>query len=453
MTTVVKSNRALTERPIKTSQATGAALAAMGIADCIPLMHGSQGCGAFAKVYLIQHFREPMPFQNTAVDHVSAVMGSDSNVVDALALLASKHKPAVITLMTTGLTELQGCDIQRNIKEFRQAHPEFASIELIAVNTPDFVGSMQSGFAAVVEAMVKQLLKPATTAEKVSKQVTVIGSCAMTPADVALIKDYLLAFDLEPILVPDLSLSLDGHLAAGQFSPTSTGGTSIADIHRIPSSQACITIGQSMYASGHHLEQQFGIEHVHFDHLMGLDVTDDLLMQLSRLSGKQVPERFTRQRMRLQDCFLDVHFHLSGSAFAIAAESDLVAGFAGLAREIGMRIPVAVSPTVTKSSKLESVEKWVQGDLSDLEASIGECDLLIGNTHCAQFFEQQLPVIRAGYPCHDRFGNSERLFCGYEGARAILFEMANLLMTHHKPEVPSFKSPYRDYDALHALEY
>ncbi|MCM2680446.1 nitrogenase iron-molybdenum cofactor biosynthesis protein NifN [Echinimonas agarilytica] len=452
MTTIIKTNRALAERPIKTSQATGAALAAMGLADCIPLMHGSQGCGAFSKVYLIQHFREPMPFQNTAVDHISAVMGSDKNVIEALALLCQKHQPALITLMTTGLTELQGCDIRLNIKEFREAFPEFSNIDVIAVNTPDFIGSMQSGFAAVVDSLLKQILPPATSIKQVSNRITVLGTSAMTPADVALIKDYVAAFELEVIFVPDLSLSLDGHLAVESFSPTSTGGASTQAIRTIPSSKACLSVGQSMFGSANWLADQFGIEHIHFEHLIGMDATDELLLQLSRLSGKPVPERLGRQRMRLQDCLLDVHFSLSGCSMAIAAESDLVAGFAAICKEVGISILLAVSPSIAKASELEAVEKWLQGDLSDLDAVMNNIELLIGNTHCAQFYEHLVPVLRAGFPCHDRFGNSDRLFCGYEGARTILFEMANLVMSNHKPEVASFKSPYREYKESQSLE-
>ena len=87
MPSVSRNRNPAAERPLKTSPATGASLATLGVAQSIPLMHGAQGCSAFAKVYLIQHFREPMPIQNTAVDHLSAVMGSDDNIQQALLTL------------------------------------------------------------------------------------------------------------------------------------------------------------------------------------------------------------------------------------------------------------------------------------------------------------------------------------------------------------------------------
>lgn len=108
MVTPIKQNSPLVTQPLKTSPATGATLATLGFAGSIPLMHGSQGCSAFTKVYLIQHLREPIPLQNTAIDQVSAVMGGEGNVSEALQVLCEKHAPELIVLMSTGLTEMQG---------------------------------------------------------------------------------------------------------------------------------------------------------------------------------------------------------------------------------------------------------------------------------------------------------------------------------------------------------
>ena len=150
--TLKVNKSALVERPLKTSAPTGAVLASLGIANSLPLMHGSQGCAAFAKVYLIHHFREPIPLQNTAIDQVAAVMGGDENLLQALELLCKKQAPELIAVLTTGLSEMQGCDVQRLIKEFQQQNPQWHSTAIVAMATPDFVGSMQTGFASAVDA-------------------------------------------------------------------------------------------------------------------------------------------------------------------------------------------------------------------------------------------------------------------------------------------------------------
>ena len=158
MAEIVNRNKALAVSPLKASQTMGGALAILGLARSMPLLHGSQGCTAFAKVFFVRHFREPVPLQTTAMDQVSSVMGADDNVVEALRTICEKQNPAVIGLLTTALAETQGCDLNSALHEFRSQYPEFARVAVVAVNTPDFAGSFESGFAATVKALIETLV-------------------------------------------------------------------------------------------------------------------------------------------------------------------------------------------------------------------------------------------------------------------------------------------------------
>jgi len=51
MTEILKRNKALSVNPLKASQPIGGALACLGFDQAIPMLHGSQGCTAFAKVF------------------------------------------------------------------------------------------------------------------------------------------------------------------------------------------------------------------------------------------------------------------------------------------------------------------------------------------------------------------------------------------------------------------
>jgi nitrogenase molybdenum-iron protein NifN len=440
MTNVQRNNKPLAERPLKTSQATGASLATLGFAKSIPLMHGSQGCGAFAKVYLIQHFREPMPIQNTAVDQIAAVMGSDSNIQDALQLLQQQHNPDLITVLSTGLTEMQGSDIARNVREFEQHHQNKTSIA--AVPCPDFVGSLQTGFANTLDSIIKRCLADITAHKTYFDQINILCSSALTPADVELIKQYCEFFDLQAIIAPDLSTSLDGHLDTELFSPTSTGGTTIEDVRQMPNSAATICIGESVFKTGEWFEKTYEKKSHYFSHLMGLEQTDAFVQLLSDLSGRPIPQKLLRARKRLQDTLLDTHFVLTDEAIGIAQESDAILGFSALCSEVGCQLPIAITATNSEQLPSTSVEHITVGDHSDLDPYLPTLRLVIGNTHCAEFIEPDVPVLRAGYPCHDRYGNSDVLFAGYEGARATLNAMANILSTHAEPELTPFVSPY-----------
>ena len=68
MAELLKRKKALSVSPLKASQTVGAALAFLGFFRSMPIMHGSQGCTAFAKVFFVRHFREPVPLQTTAMD-------------------------------------------------------------------------------------------------------------------------------------------------------------------------------------------------------------------------------------------------------------------------------------------------------------------------------------------------------------------------------------------------
>ncbi len=443
MVTVTKQNSPLVSQPLKTSPATGATLAPLGFHGSIPLMHGSQGCSAFAKVYLIQHLREPIPLQNTAIDQVSAVMGGDENLTQALALLCEKQSPELIAVMTTGLTEMQGSDIFRVIADFKRANPQFASTRIVSMTTPDFVGSMQSGYCEAVRSIVKQLVLPPTSLPRQRKQVNVLTSLGMTSADIETIKQYIEAFDLDAVVVPDLSLSLDGHLSEAEYSATSTGGTSVLEVELMSNSAMTLVLGDGLTDLAKWLNQRFDIPFQTFGMGMTMDEVDELIMTLSQLAKKDVPAWMTRARQRVQDAMLDTHFLLSREQYTIALEPDLAKGYAALLTSVGGQIAQLI--TTTDAPKLNEVlaNEVIVGDLSSIDLDNPDLKIVISNTHAAHICEPSVPVLRAGYPCHDQFGNMDIRQFGYEGIRERLFGMANLLLRNHKDEVPVHISAYR----------
>ena len=84
MAEIIRHAKPLTVSPLKASQPIGAALAFLGLRNCLPMLHGAQGCTAFGKVFLVRHFREPIPLQTTAMDQIATVMNSDENVIVGL---------------------------------------------------------------------------------------------------------------------------------------------------------------------------------------------------------------------------------------------------------------------------------------------------------------------------------------------------------------------------------
>jgi len=84
MADILKRNKALSVNPLKASQPIGGSLATLGFNRAMPMLHGSQGCTAFAKVFFVRHFREPIPLQSTAMDQASSVRARTKTCVKAL---------------------------------------------------------------------------------------------------------------------------------------------------------------------------------------------------------------------------------------------------------------------------------------------------------------------------------------------------------------------------------
>ena len=432
MATVVSPRKAVAVNPLKQSQPLGAALAFLGLKGVMPLFHGSQGCTAFAKVMLVRHFREAIPLSTTAMTEVTTILGGEDNVEQAILTLVEKAKPEIIGLCTTGLTETRGDDMEGILKQIRKRHPELYDLPIVFASTPDFKGALQDGFAAAVESMVKELPQPGETRYD---QITILASSAFTPGDVQEIKEIVTAFGLTPIVVPDLSASLDGHLEES-FSAVTGGGTTLAELREIGSSVLTFAIGESMRGAAEILQQRFGTPYEVFQQLTGLDAVDELLHGLSLISKTSVPEKYCRQRRQLQDAMLDTHFFFGRKRVSLALEPDLLWSTASFLQTMGAEIQAAV--TTTKSPLLEElpVEKVVIGDLEDFEELALGSDLLITNSTGARVSKKLgIPLYRQGLPIFDRLGNGQFTKVGYRGTMQLLFDIGNLFLEEEESKV------------------
>ncbi|MDX2097856.1 MAG: nitrogenase iron-molybdenum cofactor biosynthesis protein NifN [Leptolyngbyaceae cyanobacterium bins.59] len=425
MAIVSTAKKSVAVNPLKQSQPLGAALAFLGLKGVMPLFHGSQGCTAFAKVMLVRHFREAIPLSTTAMTEVSTILGGEDNVEQAILTLVEKSKPEIIGLCTTGLTETRGDDMEGILKNIRKRHPELYDLPIVFASTPDFRGALQDGFAAAVESIVSTLPQAGETR---SDQVTVLVSPAFTPGDIQEIKDIIADFNLVPVVVPDSSASLDGHLDDSPSAVTG-GGTTLAELRELGSSVYTLAFGESMRRSAEILEERFSIPYEVFPQLMGLDAVDEFLQGLSDVSGLPVPQRYRRQRRQLQDAMLDTHFYFGRKRASLAMEPDLLWSTANFLQSMGVEIHAAV--TTTKSPLLEKlpVETVTIGDLEDLETLAVGSDLLIANSHAAGASHRlNLPLYRMGFPIFDRIGNGQRCLVGYRGTTQFLFDLGNLLL-------------------------
>ncbi len=438
-TNIVKSKKPATVNPLKQSSPLGASLAFLGLKNTVPLFHGSQGCTAFAKVLLVRHFREAIPVATTAMNNVSTILGGEDHVEQAILALVEKAKPEMIGLFTTGLTETRGDDMHGILKSIRERHPELDYLPIIFASTPDYKGGLQDGFALAVQSIVStdysQFPSSPIPEEENLNQVTILAGSLLSPGDVAEIKEIVTNFGLKPLVIPDLSNSLDGHLA-DDYLTTSAGGTDLASLQQLGRSSFTIAIGESMRESAEILQQKYGTNYQVFPRLTGLGVMDKFITLLAKLVNDQnqahsleVPAIYEHQRRQLQDAILDSHFYLSGKKVAIALEPDLLYQTSWLLKEMGAEIQVMVTTTNAPILKELPVNEVIVGDLEDLEDLAKGADLIITNSQGKDLAHRlHIPLYRMGYPIYDRLGNGSRCLVGYGGTMQFLFDVANIFI-------------------------
>lgn len=435
MAHILHSKKSCTVNPLKMSQPMGGVLAFLGLSHCMPVLHGSQGCTAFGLVLLVRHFREAIPLQTTAMNETATIMGGLDNVEQAIINICKRARPEIIGICSTGLTETKGDDIDGYLKLIRSRHPELQQVAIVYVSTPDYKDAFQDGWSKTVAKLVAELAEPAMV--KQARRINILPGSHLMPADIEELREISEAFGFDPIVLPDLSGSLDGHVA-DDFSPTTLGGATLEDIRATGAATLTIGVGEQMRAACEALHSKSGVPYQLFDRLTGLEVNDRLLALLSQLSGQPVPPKYRRQRSQLVDAMLDGHFFFGGKKIAIGAEPDLLWGIGSWLAEMGADITAAVTTTVSPVLEHMPAAEVVIGDLEDLEGRATDCDLLITHAHGRQMAERLgIPFLRMGLPIFDRLGAAHRLSVGYRGTRDLIFEVGNIFLanTHeHTPE-------------------
>ncbi|MBB4286862.1 nitrogenase iron-molybdenum cofactor biosynthesis protein NifN [Roseospira goensis] len=443
MTTMeTRRTKALTIDPLKVSPPLGAALALLGVERGLPLLHGAQGCTAFALVLLVRHFREAIPLQTTALGEIETILGGADNLEAAIRTICSKSKPAVLGVCPTALTDTRSEDLAADLKGIAtRLGPELGETLLVHAPAPDFVGGLQEGWAAAVQGIVDAAARPRP---RRSGHVVVLAGAHLTVGDLDALRDLIEAFGLTCTLLPDLSDALDGHIP-DTWSPVSLGGTPRAALDDLGAAEAVLAVGAHMAPAAALLEARTGVPATVMDTATGLRAADRLVAWLSRLAGRRAPAGVRRDRSRLLDALIDAHFAAVGQRVAVAAEPDLLRALVTLVTDLGCRVPVAV--TTTRAPGLDGlpVERLLVGDLDDLETAAhaaGGVDLVIGPSP-AQRAAQALgaPLLRAGFPQLDRVGSQHVVSVGYRGSRDLAFAVANALTDAVHREGPAHADP------------
>lgn len=427
MTPIASSGKSAATNPLKQSPALGGAMAFLGIERSLPLLHGSQGCTAFALVLMVRHFREAIPLQTTAMSEISTILGGADNVEVAIGNIQERAKPRLIGICSTALTETRGEDMAADLRAMRERHPEWRDVlDVVFASTPDYGGSLEEGWGKAVTAIVDALV-PERQVPRTLRRVNLLVGSHLTPGDVEELTDLTADMGLEAVVLPDLSGSLDGHVP-DRHVPTSLGGTRLADIAGMGSAVLTLAVGAQMTGAAEALHRRTGVPYRLFDHVTGLAATDAFVGALMEAGGEP-SARLKRERSRLLDAMLDGHFALAGKRCAIAAEPDLLLALSEFIAGMGASVEAAVSPVAAPHLARVPAPSVIVGDLDDLEQAASGCHVMLSNSHAREAAGRLgLPLFRTGFPVFDRLGEPQRVSVGYRGTRRLIFDLANLFL-------------------------
>ena len=436
-----------TTNACKLCKPLGACLAFKGIEGAVPFLHGSQGCATYMRRYVISHFREPMDIASSSLGEKHAIYGGGPNLKQGLMNVMAKYGAGLIGVASTCLTETIGDDMPGLVREFKQ---ELAGAELpaiVTVSTPSYSGTHMEGFHAAVKAVVEQMAQGGEPTAAVN-----LLPGFVSPADIRYLKEILADFGIPGIILPDFSETLDGP-AQLDYEKIPGGGTPLAAIKAMGASRATLEFGRTrspQETAGRLLEERFGVPWRPLGLPIGLRETDEFFKVLEDLAGRITPGKHAAERGRLIDAYVDGHKYIFGKRAVVYGEEDLVVGIVSFLAEIGVKPVLCASGG--RSGRLAAAVAEVTGNLLPEppvvkegvdfyeiaeEAETLAPDLLVGHSkgyHLAKRW--QIPLVRVGFPIHDRFGGPRILHLGYRGAQGLLDQIVNAMLERKQETSP-----------------
>ena len=446
--TILTTAKTATQNACKLCNPLGACLAFRGIEQCVPFLHGSQGCATYIRRYLISHYKEPIDIASSNFNEETAVFGGSHNLKIGLQNVTKQYKPDVIGIATTCLSETIGDDVPLILKEYEAAFDSGTPMPImIFASTPSYHGSHVDGFNAAVRSTVRTLAE-----EGPKKHLVNLFPGMISPADIRYLKEILFAFELPYVLLPDYSQTLDGG-PWGEYHRIPPGGTPVSAIASTGSAEASIEFGSTLEASksaAGYLEERFGVPRQHMALPIGIKESDRFVAMLEKLTQKPLPEKYQDERRRLVDAYADGHKYVFGRKTIIYGEEDLVISMAAFLNEIGV-VPVLCASGGKSGLMKKRLRELIpnldeQGikvregvDFVDIEheAEALKPDFLIGNSKGFTMSKKsQLPLIRIGFPIHDRFGGQRLHHIGYRGTQELFDRIVNTVIEQRQNSSP-----------------
>jgi nitrogenase molybdenum-iron protein NifN len=441
-----------------------------GIEGCIPLIHGSQGCSTYIRRYGISHFREPIDIASSNFVEATAIFGGRENLFTALDNVSRSYKPTAIGVTSTCLSETIGENVPMYLKEYETERTKGLRNNdgqnplIFYASTPSYRGTHMDGFHEAIYAAVSTLVLAGDS-----------GSAVSPAADrernrINLISGFVSAEDIRELhtilksftggssaintytLLPDYSESLDGG-SWETYQKLPEGGTTLEDIKVMGEAAGTVCLGfpPGKNNAGKWLEEKCSVPLYQQELPIGIENSDAFFAALSEITGQEIPDTWVKQRQRLIDAYIDGHKYVNGKRVVIYGEEDFVTALASFLDEIGVIPVIAATGAENTSAKGKSglsggFRERIKNSLRNTRQEIMimddadfvtmvekakdlEPDFIMGHSKGLYLSrELGIPLVRCGFPIHDRIGGQRILHLGYRGTLNLFDLVCNTIM-------------------------
>jgi nitrogenase molybdenum-iron protein NifN len=435
-----------------------------GIEGCIPLIHGSQGCSTYIRRYGISHFREPIDIASSNFTETTAIFGGRENLFTALDNVSRSYRPTAIGVTSTCLSETIGEDVPMYLRQYEaerrrdKRNNGGCAPVLFYASTASYRGTHMDGFHEAIRAAVDALAGlpaddraaagagadgpvPPGSVSSGKNRINLISGF-VSAEDIREQHDILRSFGVPYTLLPDYSESLDGP-SWETYQKLPGGGTKLAEISAMTNAAGTLYMGHApgREDAGQWLKKNYDVPLIRTELPIGIENTDRFFAALEELTGRETPEVWVKQRGRLVDAYIDGHKYCGGKRAVIYGEEDLVAALASFLDEIGV-VPVIAATGAESPGFRERIrearrngrgETEIMDDadfitILDRAKNLG-ADFIMGNSKGLYLArELGLPLVRCGFPIHDRIGGQRILHLGYRGTINLFDLLCNTLM-------------------------
>jgi len=376
----------------------------------------------------------------------SAIFGGGSNFQQGVLNVLRQYQPQLIGAATTCLAETIGEDMPRLLHDLNEKYGNRITAPIVTVSTASYRGTHMDGFHSAVRELVEQLAEKSDgehpTSNEANRRVALFPGM-VSAADLRHLKEIFADYGLPFTLLPDYSETMDG-ATWSEYEKLQSGGTPVASIRALGSAQTSIEFGRTLVdteTGGTVLQNKFAIPRRLLGLPMGIRESDVLFNALAEIAGGEIPVKYQRERGRLVDSLIDGHKYIFEKRAIVYGEEDLVIGLTSFLCEIGVTPVLCASGGHSKqfekalreaapSLPAESLvkERFDFAEIAELAPSL-KPDFLIGSSKGYQIARSlNVPLIRVGFPIHDRIGGQRVLHLGYRGAQELYDRIVNALL-------------------------